>query len=131
MRAAVRYRRGLVAERRVAQQRLHDQLNALCPGLSAPGLFLPMVLTGRHALHRSVQYRALLANNRPGARACSDRVVGARPANATAQARTARALRPRAPRVWAARRLSLARSCPPVPARDRDRPARTAPGIGH
>lgn len=36
MRAAVRYRRGLVAERRVAQQRLHDQLNALCPGLSAP-----------------------------------------------------------------------------------------------
>jgi transposase len=36
MRAAVRYRRGLVAERKVAQQRLHDQLNALCPGLSAP-----------------------------------------------------------------------------------------------
>jgi transposase len=34
--AAVRYRRGLVAERKVAQQRLHDQLNALCPGLSAP-----------------------------------------------------------------------------------------------
>lgn len=36
MRATVRYRRGLVAERKVAQQRLHDQLNALCPGLSAP-----------------------------------------------------------------------------------------------
>jgi transposase len=36
MRSAVRYRRGLVAERKVAQQRLHDQLNALCPGLSAP-----------------------------------------------------------------------------------------------
>jgi transposase len=36
VRAAVRYRRGLVAERKVAQQRLHDQLNALCPGLSAP-----------------------------------------------------------------------------------------------
>jgi hypothetical protein len=36
MRAAVRYRRGLVAERKVAQQRLHDQLNALCPGLSSP-----------------------------------------------------------------------------------------------
>jgi transposase len=33
---AVRHRRGLVAERKVAQQRLHDQLNALCPGLSAP-----------------------------------------------------------------------------------------------
>jgi transposase len=36
LRSAVRYRRGLVAERKVAQQRLHDQLNALCPGLSAP-----------------------------------------------------------------------------------------------
>jgi transposase len=36
MRAAVRHRRGLVAERKSAQQRLHDQLNALCPGLSAP-----------------------------------------------------------------------------------------------
>jgi transposase len=34
--AAVRYRRGLVFERKVAQQRLHDQLNTLCPGLSAP-----------------------------------------------------------------------------------------------
>jgi transposase len=36
LRAVVRYRRGLVAERKVAQQRLHDQLNGLCPGLSAP-----------------------------------------------------------------------------------------------
>jgi transposase len=36
LRAAVRHRRGLVADRRKAQQRLHDQLNALCPGLSAP-----------------------------------------------------------------------------------------------
>jgi transposase len=34
--AAVRHRRGLVAERKVAQQRLHDQLQTLCPGLSAP-----------------------------------------------------------------------------------------------
>lgn len=34
--AAVRHRRGLVADRKKAQQRLHDQLNALCPGLSAP-----------------------------------------------------------------------------------------------
>ena len=30
------HRRQLVDARRVAQQRLHDQLNALCPGLSAP-----------------------------------------------------------------------------------------------
>jgi transposase len=37
LRAAVRHRRCLVADRKVAQQRLHDQLNALCPGLSAPG----------------------------------------------------------------------------------------------
>jgi hypothetical protein len=34
--AAVRYRRALVADRKTAQQRLHDQLNRLCPGLSAP-----------------------------------------------------------------------------------------------
>jgi hypothetical protein len=33
---AVRFRRGLLAERKAAQQRLHDQVNALCPGLSAP-----------------------------------------------------------------------------------------------
>jgi len=36
MLAAVRHRRALVAERKALQQRLHDQLNALCPGLSAP-----------------------------------------------------------------------------------------------
>jgi transposase len=33
---AVRHRRGLVADRKVLQQRLHHQLQALCPGLSAP-----------------------------------------------------------------------------------------------
>lgn len=45
LRAAVRHRRGLVADKRVAQQRMHDQLNALCPGLSAPaghGRALPL-----------------------------------------------------------------------------------------
>jgi len=36
LRAAVRHRRGLVIDRKVAQQRLHAQLNALCPGRSAP-----------------------------------------------------------------------------------------------
>lgn len=35
LRAAVRHRCGLVDDRKKAQQRLHDQLNALCPGLSA------------------------------------------------------------------------------------------------
>lgn len=41
----VRHRRQLVDARRVLQQRLHDQLNALCPGLSAPaghGRALPL-----------------------------------------------------------------------------------------
>jgi transposase len=33
---AVRHRRQLVDQRRPLRQRLHDQLNALCPGLSAP-----------------------------------------------------------------------------------------------
>ena len=36
MLGSVCHRRQLVAARRVLQQRLHDQLNALCPGLSAP-----------------------------------------------------------------------------------------------
>jgi transposase len=36
LRAAVRYRHGLVADRKKAQQRLHDQLNVLVSGLSAP-----------------------------------------------------------------------------------------------
>ncbi len=36
MRGAVRHRGQLVDARRVLQQRLHDQLNGLCPGLSAP-----------------------------------------------------------------------------------------------
>jgi transposase len=36
LRGTVRHRRQLVAARRALQQRLHDQLNALCPGLSAP-----------------------------------------------------------------------------------------------
>ena len=34
--AAVRFRRGLLQEHKAAQQRLHDQVNGLCPGLSAP-----------------------------------------------------------------------------------------------
>ncbi|MCA1681059.1 MAG: transposase, partial [Actinobacteria bacterium] len=36
MLGATRHRRALVDARRRLQQRLHDQLNALCPGLSAP-----------------------------------------------------------------------------------------------
>lgn len=44
---------------------------------------------GRHCFQRSAQYRALLVNSRPGARACSERAEGALPSNATAQASTA------------------------------------------
>lgn len=36
LQGAVRHRRGLIASSRPLRQRLHDQLNALCPGLSAP-----------------------------------------------------------------------------------------------
>ncbi len=34
--SSVRHRRALVCELKVLRQRLHDQLNVLCPGLSAP-----------------------------------------------------------------------------------------------
>lgn len=72
---AVRFRRGLLAERKAAQQRLHDQVNALCPGLSAPSgqgraldlagvtgqAFLDCLidLQGRPASARSLQTRAV------------------------------------------------------------------------
>ncbi|MCA1679508.1 MAG: transposase [Actinobacteria bacterium] len=36
LQGSVRHRRQLVHARRTLRQRLHDQLNALCPGLSAP-----------------------------------------------------------------------------------------------
>lgn len=60
LRAAVRHRRGLVADRKKAQQRLHDQLNALCPGLSAPaghGRSLPIATpTGQAVLACTVAF---------------------------------------------------------------------------
>jgi transposase len=60
LRAAVRHRRGLVADRKKAQQRLHDQLNALVPGLSAPaghGRSLPIQTpTGQAVLACSVAF---------------------------------------------------------------------------
>ncbi len=71
---AVRFRRGLLAERKAAQQRLHDQVHGLCPGLSAPpghGRKLDLTgvagqavldclidLGGRPAAVRSLQARA-------------------------------------------------------------------------
>jgi transposase len=60
LRAAVRHRRGLVADRKKAQQRLHDHLNALCPGLSAPaghGRSLPIETpTGQAVLACAVAF---------------------------------------------------------------------------
>ena len=60
LRAAVRHRRGLVADRKKAQQRLHDQLNTLCPGLSAPaghGRSLPIETpTGQAVLACAVAF---------------------------------------------------------------------------
>jgi hypothetical protein len=72
--SAVRFRRGLIAERKTAQQRLHDQVNGLCPGLSAPTghgrsldlsrvsgqAFLDCLIDfgGRPAAARSLQARA-------------------------------------------------------------------------
>lgn len=74
LQAAVRHRRQLVDARRVLRQRLHDQLNALCPGLSAPaghGRELPLhsptglavlacaaAFEGRPASARSLKARA-------------------------------------------------------------------------
>jgi transposase len=60
LRAAVRHRRGLVEDRKKAQQRLHEQLNALCPGLSAPaghGRALPIETpTGQAVLACAVAF---------------------------------------------------------------------------
>ncbi len=71
--SAVGFRRGLLGERKAAQQRLHDQVNGRCPGLSAPvghgrGLDLARVsgqafldclieFGGRPAAARSLQAR--------------------------------------------------------------------------
>lgn len=74
LQGAVRHRRQLVDARRPLRQRMHDQLNALCPGLSAPapsGRALPLdsptglavlacaaAFAGRPASVRSLKARA-------------------------------------------------------------------------
>ena len=86
---AVRHRRGLVADRRVLQQRLHDQLQALCPGLSAPAghgralavedptgqavLACAAAFAGRAPTVRSLQARAPGRLTRATARFWADR----------------------------------------------------------
>lgn len=76
LRAAVRHRRGLVADRKTAQQRLHDQLNSLCPGLSAPaghGRSLPVESpTGQAVLACAVAF----AGRAPSTRSLIARAPG-------------------------------------------------------
>lgn len=73
---AVRHRRRLIAQRKVARQHLHHQLNALCPGLSAPaghgrvlGLETP---TGQAVLACAVDF----AGRAPAARSLIARAPG-------------------------------------------------------
>ena len=91
---AVRHRRGLVADRKVLQQRLHDQLQALCPGLSAPpghGRVLELadptgqaVLACAGRLRRPATHRAVPARPRPWSPNPADRPVLGRPLAAAA-----------------------------------------------
>lgn len=85
---AVRHRRRLIAQRKVARQLLHHQLNALCPGLSAPaghgrklGLETP---TGQAVLACAVDFagrapapRSLIARA-PGRLSCANAAFWAR-----------------------------------------------------
>ena len=103
---AVRFRRGLLAERKAAQQRLHDQVNALCPGLSAPSgqgraldltgvtgqAFLDCLidLEGRPASVRSLKARAVGRLSTNDAQYWSDRWKACLPAPPDAATRVAR-----------------------------------------
>ena len=109
LRAAVRHRRGLVADRKVAQQRLHDQLNALCPGLSAPAghgralavehpsgqavLACAAAFAGRAPTVRSLQARAPGRLTKADAQYWVDRWRGCLPPPHDAQRRSARLAR--------------------------------------
>jgi transposase len=103
---AVRHRRRLVAQRKVVRQHLHHQLNALCPGLSAPaghgralGLDSP---TGQAVLACAVDFagrapspRSLIARapgrlSRAGAAYWSERWRGCLPPPADAELRAGR-----------------------------------------
>lgn len=73
---AVRHRRRLVSQRRVARQHLHHQLNGLCPGLSAPfghGRVLELSSsTGRAVLACAVAF----CGRAPSARSLISRAPG-------------------------------------------------------
>lgn len=89
MLAAVRHRRALVEARKVAQQRLHDQLNALCPGLSAP------VGHGRALALEDSSGQAVLA--------CAVEFAGRAPAARSLLARAPGRLSKANARYWASR----------------------------
>lgn len=96
--SAVRHRRALVGMRKVAQQRLHDQLNALVPGLSAP------VGHGRKLALEDSSGQAVLA--------CAVDFAGGAPAARSLIARAPGRLSKRNAAYWAGRW----RACLPPPA---------------
>jgi len=76
LRAVVRHRHGLVADRKVLQQRLHDQLNTLAPGLSARaghGRSLAIEDTSGHAV---LACAAAFAGRAPTVRSLQARAPG-------------------------------------------------------
>jgi transposase len=97
MRAVVRHRRGLVHDRKVIRQRLHDQLNALVPGLSAPAGH------GRSLALEQPSGQAVLA--------CAAAFAGRAPTVRSLQARTSGRLTTADAEYWAQRW----RGCLPPP----------------
>jgi transposase len=93
MLGAVRHRRALVGVRKVTQQRLHDQLNALCPGLSAP------VGHGRALKLEDSSGQAVLA--------CAVEFAGRAPAPRSLIARAPRRLTKANASYWSARWKAL------------------------
>jgi transposase len=96
----VGHRRQLVDARRVLQQRLHDQLNALCPGLSAP------VGHGRALKLESPTGQAVLA--------CAATFAGRPPSKRSLRARAPGRMTDETAAFWAGRWKRLL--CPPVDA---------------
>jgi transposase len=85
----VRHRRQLVDARKKLQQRLHDQLNALCPGLSSPAS------QGRALLLHTPTGQAVLA--------CAAAFAGRPPTTRSLLARAPGRMTPATVAFWAAR----------------------------
>jgi transposase len=109
LRAAVRHRRCLVADRKVAQQRLHDQLNTLCPGLSVPDGHAEL---GRSLAIESPTGQAVLA--------CAVAFAGRAPTVRSMTARAPGRLTKATGQYWVARW----RACLPPPSDAEQRAAR-------